>query len=137
MAATSAARAIPAPDRAAERPPQAAPRRRAKRRRARLMVVCSLVLIIGAVFVVGLGQNLVGSEQIRLDSLQQQLTTARQANENLLLQRAQLAASARILQLAERKLGMVNPSQVIYLTPVATGKTVAEASREAARATHR
>lgn len=100
------------------------------RHRARVMVVVAISMLVGGVFVIGMGQNLLGTQQIRLDYLQQQLASATQTNENLLLSRAQLEAPARILQLAEHRLGMVTPRSVIYLTPVTTGPTVADQGKE-------
>ncbi len=100
------------------------------RRRARAMLLLSAVLLVGGIFVIGMGQNLLGTQQIRLDYLQGQLASATQTNENLLLSRAQLEAPARILQLAEHRLGMITPRSVVYLTPVAPGPTVAGQGKE-------
>jgi cell division protein FtsL len=94
------------------------------------MVVAAVVVVVGTIFVIGMGQNMLGTQQIRLDTLQQELASATQTNQNLLLSRAQLEAPARILQLAQQRLGMVTPRNVIYLTPVTTGPTVAEKTKE-------
>jgi cell division protein FtsL len=94
------------------------------------VLFAAAVVVVGAVFVIGLGQNLLGTQQVRLDLLQQQLAAASQANENLLLDRAQLEAPARILQLAEHGLGMVAPKSVVYLTPVSPGPSVSDEGEE-------
>lgn len=100
------------------------------RRRARAMLLLASAFLVGAIFVIGMGQNLLGTQQIRLDYLQGQLASATQTNENLLLSRAQLEAPARILQLAEHRLGMITPNSVVYLTPVLPGPTVADHGKE-------
>ena len=96
------------------------------------MVVAAFAVIVSTIFVIGMGQNMLATQQIRLDALQQELASATQVNQNLLLNRAQLEAPARILQLAQRQLGMVTPKSVVYLTPVATGPTVADRGKESA-----
>jgi len=101
-----------------------------ERRRARAMLLLATVFLVGGIFVVGMGQNLLGTQQIRLDYLQSHLASATQTNENLLLNRAQLEAPARILQLAEHRLGMITPQSVVYLTPVIPGPTVADKGKE-------
>lgn len=101
-----------------------------RRRQARALILVSITVIVGSIFVIGMGQNLLGTQQIRLDSLRQQLSAATLTNENLLLSRAQLEAPARILQLAEHRLGMVTPQSVVYLTPVKTGPSVANKAKE-------
>ena len=144
MAATRNMRsaAAPAPDwqeRTRRHPSPAPPLRvvgrrrhvRAESRRARAMLALAVVVLVFAIFFVGLGQNLLGTQQMRLDGLQQALTTADQTNQNLLLERAQLAAPARVLELAELHLGMVSPGSVVYLTPAPVGQTVAERTKEA------
>ncbi len=99
-------------------------------RRARAMLLLSGVIFIGGIFIIGFGQNRLATQQIELDNLQQQLNSATQHNADLLLTRAQLEAPARILQLAERRLGMVTPRSVVYLTPAATGPTVGSSGKE-------
>ena len=100
------------------------------RKRARAMLLLATVFLVGGIFVIGMGQNLLGTQQIKLDYLQSQLASATQINENLLLNRAQLEAPARILQLAEHRLGMITPRSVVYLTPVLPGPTVAGQGKE-------
>jgi cell division protein FtsL len=99
-------------------------------RRARAMILLAAALFVTALFIIGMGQNMLAMQQIRIDTLQQRLTTATQKNENLLLTRAQLESPSRILQLAQHQLDMVTPPSVVYLTPVATGPTVADSGKE-------
>jgi len=94
------------------------------------MLLLATAFVVAGIFVIGMGQNFLGTQQIRLDYLQSQLASATQTNENLLLNRAQLEAPARILQLAEHRLGMITPQSVVYLTPVLPGPTVADKGKE-------
>lgn len=95
-----------------------------------------ICLFVVAVLVVGVGENLLGTQQVRLDNLQQQLTAASQRNANLLLQRAQLTAPAHILQVAEHSLGMIMPTSVSYLKPVSTGPSIGQRASGQANAQH-
>jgi hypothetical protein len=79
------------------------------------------------------GQALVASQQVHLDNLRSQLQSATATNDNLELQRAQLAAPQQLLQIAENKLRMVSPAGVTYLRPVNPGPSVAEAAAAAQR----
>ena len=95
-----------------------------KIRRARLMIGFSALLFAGALLFVAAGQAVVVSQQLQLDNAQQQLSTASSTNTNLQIERASLDSPARILQLAQHKLGMVTPTSVVYLVPVKVGPTV-------------
>jgi len=95
---------------------------RAKRRRARAVYVGSGVVVIGSLLAIAIGEALVSSQQIRLDQLEQRLSAAVAQNQELQLERAQLASPARILDLAKRQLGMVAPSSVTYLPAVLPGQ---------------
>lgn len=102
----------------------------ARRHRTRMMLFLVAGVFAVALFFIGVGQNLLGTQQMRLDNLQQELNVATQKNANLLLTRAQLSAPAHILQLAQHNLGMVTPLSVVYLKPVATGRTVEQTGKE-------
>jgi cell division protein FtsL len=58
---------------------------------------------------------LIAENQFRLDGLQQQAATAQAKYEKLRLQVAALEAPARIVSVAEGRLGMVQPASVTYL----------------------
>lgn len=95
-----------------------------KIRRARVMIGFSALLFAGALLFVAAGQAIVVSQQLRLDNEQGQLATATATNTNLQIERASLDSPARILQLAQHKLGMITPASVVYLVPVKVGPTV-------------
>jgi cell division protein FtsL len=118
-------------------PERSAPRRRRLRllgasqlsrhqhaRRARVVVFSAAGIIVVALLFVAAGSALVVSQQFQLDNAQQELTTAANRNTNLQLQRAELASPTKILEVAQKKLGMVTPPSVTYLVPVKLGQTV-------------
>ncbi len=107
--------------------------RRAERRRIRVLVALGALALGVALFVVVVGQTVVASQQVRIDTLNQALANAVARNQDLQLTRAQLAAPARILQLAEHDLGMRAPAGVSYLTPVDPGPSVAAVGATAGR----
>ena len=92
----------------------------ARRRRALILSVLAAVLVLGTLLVIAAAQAIVASQQIRIDGLQQSLSTATATNENLQLERANLTAPEHILNIAEH-LGMVVPTSVIYLPAVNPG----------------
>lgn len=93
-------------------------------RRARMMIGFSALVFAGALLFVAAGQAIVVSQQLKLDTAQQQLATATSSNTNLQIERASLDSPTRILQLAQHKLGMITPANVVYLVPVKVGPTV-------------
>ena len=95
-----------------------------ERRRVRRLIALSGGIVVTALFAVAGAQALVASEQLRIDKVDQSLSTVVAANENLQLRRAQLAAPARILQIAQTKLHMIIPAEVNYLNPVDPGPAV-------------
>ncbi len=95
---------------------------RARRRRARAVAAVAGTLLIGSLLAIAIAQALVASQQIRLDSLEQRLAAAVATNQELQLQRAELASPARILDLAKRELGMITPGDVTYLPAVAPSR---------------
>ncbi|MDA8037789.1 MAG: hypothetical protein M0Z69_01255 [Actinomycetota bacterium] len=102
---------------------------RAKRRQFRVLVVLSGIFLAAALVVVAGGRALLAGDQVRADSLQAGVASALSTEQNLLLQRAELEAPARVLAIAERRLKMVTPSSVVYLAPVNPGESVAQAHR--------
>lgn len=95
-----------------------------KVQRARAMIVLSVMTVAGALMLVAAGQAVVVSQQLQLDNTQLQLQQATAQNTSLQIQRAVLDSPTRILQLAQNKLGMVAPTNVVYLIPVNPGPTV-------------
>jgi hypothetical protein len=83
--------------------------------------VASAVVIAGALLVVAAGNALVASQQVTLDSQNNQLSSALRNAQNLQLARADLEAPNRILSIAEARLHMVRPPTVTYLVPVNPG----------------
>jgi cell division protein FtsL len=93
-------------------------------RRTRLVVFGALAIIVVAMLLVAIGSALVVSQQVRLDAAEQALAAASTRNTDLQVQRAELASPAKVLVVAQTKLGMVTPKTVIYLVPVKIGPTV-------------
>lgn len=90
----------------------------ARRRRAKVLVACSVAIVVVAMLVVALFQGMLASEQLRLDAVSSQLGTAVATNQELELRRAELASPSRILEVATHDLGMVMPPSVVYLPAV-------------------
>jgi len=90
-------------------------------RRARALTLLAASLVLGTLLVIAAAQAVVASQQVRIDNLQQQLSGATSTNETLQVERANLTAPSRILKLAEHRLGMVAPTNIIYLPAVDPG----------------
>ena len=105
---------------------------RRQRRRAQLVCVLAATVVAVSLLVVAAGQAFVAAQQVRLDRLDRGLATAVARDQNLQLTRAQLASPSRILQVAERELGMVVPRNVIYLVPVNPDRSTAPSAPRAA-----
>jgi cell division protein FtsL len=124
------ARARPVPGTAPARRPAVAPRRpfrlltaedlaeRSRRRRARVLVTLSAAILGGALLAVAGAQALVASQQVRIDSMQEQLATQVTADQDLQLDHAELSSPGRVLAVAEHELGMTVPATVTYLPAV-------------------
>jgi cell division protein FtsL len=93
--------------------------RRARRRQARITLGLAACVVAAALLVVAAANSLVVSQQVQLDSVRVQVAATLAQDQNLQVQRAMLESPARILSIAEHRLGMVTPSSVAYLTPVA------------------
>jgi cell division protein FtsL len=89
--------------------------RRARRRRARLTLALSASLVAAAMLVVAAAGSVVVSEQLRLDSVRTQVAAALAQDQSLQVQKAMLESPARILSIAEQRLGMEVPSTIHYL----------------------
>lgn len=90
------------------RPPVATGRRR-------VAVVAALVVLLLAVLAVSASQALLVQSQDRLDDLQRQITVEQQVAERQRLELARLQAPTRIVGAATERLGMVAPSEIVYL----------------------
>lgn len=116
----------PAPERRAEprqRPADTArhlrvvtPADRARRRLTPKVGVVLTGLVFAALFAVAIAQTLLVQGQIRLDGLDQQLTTEQARYRALRNQVAQMESPARVVAAAQ-KLGMVAPDDLVYLQP--------------------
>lgn len=94
------------------------------RHRARALALAAGLLIGAASLFVVAGQAMVASQQVRIDTLHDELAGAVASNENLQLTKAQLEAPGRVLIIAERQLHMVVPKAVVYLDPVNPGPSI-------------
>ena len=92
------------------------------------------MFVVGALAVTAAAHTFVASDQQRIDTLQSQLTQTLAEQQDLQLSRAELASPVRVLDIAERQLGMVSPGSVSYLSPVDPGPSVLQAGAEAVRA---
>jgi cell division protein FtsL len=99
-------------------------------RRTRLVVFGALAIVVAAMLLVAIGSALVVSQQVRLDSAEQALAAASTRNTDLQVQRAELASPRKVLEVAQRKLGMVTPKTVLYLVPVKIGPTVGSTNHQ-------
>jgi hypothetical protein len=94
--------------------------------RRRLTTYLPALLIIGALLTVVVGQTLLTNGQVRMASVQQQLTTEQGVHRQALLQVTQLETPSRIVGAATGQLHMVHPTHVLQLpyvpldTPLAT-----------------
>jgi cell division protein FtsL len=100
-------------------------RRRAGRRRLLVTLGIASVAIVGLALVAL--HVLIAENQFRLDGLQQQAATEQAGYEKLRLQVAELEAPARIVSVAEGRLGMVQPASVTYLPATTSSPPVTSA----------
>lgn len=91
---------------------------RSSRRKARIIMGAAMAVVIAGLLMVAGLQAIVASNQIRLDQMNQNLSSAVSTNQSLQLQRAELDAPSRILWIATHRLGMITPLQFTYLPAV-------------------
>ncbi len=92
-------------------------RLRARRRRAKvLMTAVGLVIALGMFVIVG-AQVVLTQRQLRLDTMEQQLSKVQASNDQLQLSVAKLESPSHIVSEAESQLHMLAPTSVVYLTP--------------------
>ncbi|MBK9181215.1 MAG: septum formation initiator family protein [Acidimicrobiales bacterium] len=104
------------PLRVVERPERSP---RARRRRAAAVGVLAALLVFGALFGMTVFQTILVQGQARLDRLDQRIAAEQQRLEGLRVDVAALEAPERIVAEAERRLGMVPPDEVVYVSPPA------------------
>jgi len=100
-------------------------------RQARVLRTLGVMFVVGALAITAAAHTFVASDQQRIDSLQTELTQSLAEQQDLQLSRAELESPLRVLNIAEKKLGMVSPGSVSYLAPVNPGLTVAQAGSAA------
>jgi cell division protein FtsL len=107
---------------------------RSNRRQANLLRSLGVAFVVGALAITAAAHAFVASDQQRVDTLQGQLAATLAQQQNLQLSRAALESPVRVLNIAERQLGMISPGSVSYLPPVDAGPSVAQVAANAARA---
>jgi cell division protein FtsL len=127
LASRAAESAVPAPGPAHYEPEESRRHlrlvdREARRKTNRRHLIVSVALAGTAVVFLALValHVLIAENQFRLDNLQQQASVQQERYEKLRLEVAQLEAPARIVSVAEGKLGMRQPGSVTYLPATPT-----------------
>jgi cell division protein FtsL len=75
------------------------------------------VLLFAALFAVAVSHALLIESQVRLDSLGEQVAAEQARYEELRREVAELESPERIVAEAQERLGMVEPNEVVWLTP--------------------
>ncbi len=104
-----------------------------RRRRARAVLIATIGMGTFIAFALVYLHVVLAQRQFRIDRLNTEVSKAQTSYQNLRLEVAQLDSPQQIVSTAEGRLGMVQPSKVLYLTPSApapsgstsTGQTVA------------
>lgn len=117
--------------------PALSPAQRRRRARAILFGAVALGTVIALALVYF--HVVLAQRQFRLDHMNAMVQKDQQTYENLRLQVAQLGSPAHIISTAEGRLGMVQPTKVVYLTPTTvagapTAKAPATGGSQAAKA---
>jgi cell division protein FtsL len=89
----------------------------ARQRRARLVLALVVAAVVGSVFALAGAHAYLVSGQGQLDRLNAEVAEARSHYSQARLQVAELGAPARIVRVAQDRLGMVPPAGVRYLAP--------------------
>lgn len=92
------------------------PDERRRRVSPALGVVLTALLFTGLFALAG-AHTLLVQGQLRLDSLDADLAVERARYQELRLQVAELEAPGRVVDVAQRRLGMIAPAELLYLTP--------------------
>jgi len=118
------ARTAPGPQQPSQPRLQLVPRQSRLRANRRQLLI-GLVIAAGAAMCLALValHVLMAENQFGLDRLQQQVTAQQSVYEKLRLEVAELEAPARIIGLAEGRLGMAQPASVTYLPAISASGT--------------
>ena len=92
--------------------------RRRQGRRRRTAQAISLVLVVGSLLVVVLGNAMLAQTQVRLSDMQAALSAEQTVHRQDVLALAQLETPSRIAAQAQQQLNMVTPSQVVQVPSV-------------------
>lgn len=90
-----------------------------RRRRARAVLIATIAAASCIAFALVYLHVVLAQRQFQIDKLNSNVTKAQASYQNLRLQVAQLGSPQQIISTAEGRLGMVQPSKVVYLTPPA------------------
>lgn len=90
-----------------------------RRRRARALLVATIGAGSFIAFSLVYLHVVLAQRQFRIDHLNAEVSKAQTSYQNLRLRVAQLGSPQQIISSAEGRLGMVQPSKVVYLTPSA------------------
>ena len=94
------------------------PNERPRRRRLTPAIGVSVfVAVFAALLALAAAHAFLVQGQIRLDDLSQKVTEEQGRYQELRLQVAELESPERIVQEAKDRIGMVEPTQILYLTP--------------------
>jgi len=108
-----------------------------RRNPSRVLNVVSVSLVLGSLLTVVVGQALLANGQVRLSSLQNQLTLEQSSHRHAELAVSEMETPSRIVAAASAQLHMVRPSQVTELpyvsltTPLPTPKVTPAAGGSA------
>lgn len=92
-----------------------------RRKRGRRVLVAAVVVAGASLLVLAGAHAMLVANQVRLDSLEQEVGEARARHQSLRLEVAMLEAPERIVSTATERLGMVPPASVSYLEPATVG----------------
>ncbi len=98
-----------------------------RRRRARAVLMATIAAGTFIAFALVYLHVVLAQRQFRIDHLNAEVSKAQTSYQNLRLKVAQLGSPQQIISTAEGRLGMVQPTKVLYLTPSApapTGSTI-------------
>jgi len=90
---------------------------RVRRRRTAAVTVLAIVVMFVVMFGLAAFQTMIAQGQAQLDHLNGQVDAAQESYAKLRLEAARLESPARIVSVAEQRLGLVPPPSVHYLAP--------------------
>jgi cell division protein FtsL len=93
------------------------------------MITLCTTITVALAFGVAISQVLVAQNQNQLDNLNRRLDAAQTRYERLRYQVAELESPERIVSAAKDRLGMLEPTKVNYVAPVAATPTVGEETK--------